>query len=200
MDFSFSRVAGLIAAGIYYYFFVEKALQIRSPNGKEVLTANKTYQITWKARKIGKIGIMLVKEGAKRRNGLPKKFLPWTESTIGIFLSGRNRGRIIEFLFLNIRGKKASWLIIPMNNLRFWALNSLLATLCQLIKNGLFCPTIIPDLRKVFITTQSYNGNLEGLEGADKKCQQEAESEGFDRNLEGFFGSRPDFSGRQTES
>jgi len=46
--------------------------------------------------------------------------------------------------------------------------------------------------RRVFITEESFTGNLEGLEGADQKCQEEAEERGFGGKWHAFLGGDSD--------
>jgi hypothetical protein len=43
-------------------------------------------------------------------------------------------------------------------------------------------------LRRVFTTKQAFKGNLGGLDGADKKCQEEATSRGFQGKWHAFLG------------
>jgi len=50
----------------------------------------------------------------------------------------------------------------------------------------------LPNLRRIFITKDSFTGNLDGLEGADKICQTEAEGRGFGGTWQAFLGGDSD--------
>ncbi len=178
-----------IGSWLIYRFSVEKSLQLQSPDGKEIWQANKTYQITWKARNIGKIGIMLVKgEDAKEGKWIAKdisagkkkqdwQIFVWEEPRqdykIAIFEYPWQEGNKIDYSdeFFTILGPKFA----SCDNLSIEA-------------EWPFLPSDFPDLRKAFITETSWRGNLEGLEGADKKCQQEAEKEELEGKWKAFLG------------
>jgi len=184
----FIAVVG-IGSWLIYRFSVEKSLQLISPNGKEIWQANKTYQITWKARNIGKVGIMLVKgEDAKEGKWLAKDIsarkkkqdwsifvwqTPGQDYKIAIFEYPWQEGNKIDYSddFFTILGPQFA----SCDNLSIEA-------------EWPFLPSDFPDLRKVFITAASWPGNLEGLEGTDKKCQQEAEKEGLEGKWKAFLG------------
>ena len=178
-----------IGVGIYYYFFVEKSLKLTSPNGKETWEANRTYQITWKARKIGKVGIMLVKEGSKDTQWIAKE-VPALDGkydwNIFVWQEPREDYKIVIFEYLWQEGNK-----IDYSNDNFTILGPKFASCDNLSveKEWPYLSSDYPNLRKVFITAQSFTGNLQGLEGADKKCQEQAESEGFQGTWKAFLGS-----------
>jgi len=52
-----------------------------------------------------------------------------------------------------------------------------------------FLPGDFPGLKKVFVSQRGFSGNLEGLEGADLKCQAEADELGLKGNWKAFLGS-----------
>jgi len=180
---------GIIGGGVYYYFFVEKSLRLTSPNGKEAWEANRTYQITWKARKIGKVGIMLIKEGSKDTQWIAKE-VPALDGKyawdIFVWQEPREDYKIVIFEYLWQEGNK-----IDYSNDNFTILGPKFASCDNLSveKEWPYIPSDYPNLRKVFITAQSFTGNLQGLEGADKKCQEQAESEGFQGTWKAFLGS-----------
>ncbi len=74
----------LLGFFIFYNFYVKKELSLIWPNGGEKLRAGKTYQIQWRARKIGKIDIILV-NGEGKKQILAEIFQPKKESLIGRF-------------------------------------------------------------------------------------------------------------------
>lgn len=187
----FSVLVLIVGLGmwLYYYFFVEKGLTLTSPNGKEVWQANKTYQITWKAKKIGSVGIMLLKEGSKETIWIAKE-VPALEGryswNIFVWEEPREDYKIFIFEYPWKEGSKMDY-----SDENFTILGPKFAS-CDSLSIEAEWPYIssdFPNLRKVFITKTSWAGNLEGLEGADKKCQEEAQSQGWEGNWRAFLGS-----------
>lgn len=170
-------------------FVGEKKLQLISPNGKEEWRAGRAYQITWKSRKIGKVGIMLMK-------GDPSKESEWIAKDISarggkyewkIFAwqSPGQHYKIAIFEYPWLEGDK-----IDYSDDFFTIVGPQFAS-CDILSvetEWPFLPSDFPDLRKIFITKYSWSGNLEGLEGADRKCQAEAKDNGFNGSWKAFLG------------
>lgn len=182
-------ILGAFAAWTYYSFFIEKSLAVASPNGKEVWEANKTYQIRWKGKKIGKVGIMLMKEGTRETEWIAKE-VPGLDGkydwNIFVWQEPRQDYKIAIFEYPWKEGNK-----IDYSDENFTILGPAFAS-CDAYsveKEWPFVPSDYPDLRKVFITENSWNGNLEGLEGADKKCQAEADSGGLTGTWKALLGN-----------
>lgn len=170
-------------------FIGEKKLELISPNGQEVWQANQTYQITWKSRKIGSVGIFLAKGiDLKERKWIAKDIpaklgkydwqifvweLPSDSYKIGIIEYPWREGNKIDYSddFFTILGPK------------FASCDQL-----SIEKGWPYIPSDFPDLRRVFITKGIFTGNLGGLEGADQKCQREAEEQGLQGNWKAFLG------------
>lgn len=170
-----------IALWAFFRFTGEKSLKLVSPNGKEVWRAGETYQISWKAKNIGKVGIVLIKgEGKDKKEEWIAKDIsagqrkydwkifvwqaPGQDYKIGIFEYPWKEGNKIDY------SDETFTIIGP----QFASCDSL-----SIENEWPFLPSDFPNLRKVFITRDSWQGNLGGLEGADEKCQQEAEKNGF---------------------
>jgi hypothetical protein len=172
----------VIALGgwLIYRYTAEKSLQLTSPQGGEVWRANDTYKITWKARNMGRVGIILL-EGPQgrdvkwiaqdvpaRRGSFDWQIFVWEESRqdykIAIFEYPWKEGNLIDYSddFFTVVGPQ------------FASCDAL-----SVAAEWPFMPSDFPDLRKVFITQKSYTGNLERLEGADRICQQEAQEKGL---------------------
>ena len=182
-------VAVLSAGGwAYYYFYIEKSLKLIYPNGQEVFETNKTYQIFWKAKKIGTVGIMLVKESSKETKWIAKELSALDgryDWNVFVWEEPRDDYRIAIFEYPWAEGK-----MIDYSDQNFTIVGPQFAS-CDALsieKEWPFLPSDYPDLRRVFITKKSWNGNLEGLEGADKKCQEQAEAEGFEGTWKAFLG------------
>lgn len=183
-------IAG-IAAWLIYRFTVEKSLGLRAPEGSEVLLANETFKITWKSRNISRVGIILIKgaEGQDqdvswiardvpaRKGSFDWQIFAWQEPRqdykIAIFEYPWQEGNLIDRSddFFTILGPQ------------FASCDSL-----SVATEWPFVPSDFPEIRKVFITSREYAGNLERLEGADQKCQTEAEEKGFEGQWKAFLG------------
>jgi hypothetical protein len=187
-------VGGILIAlvVIFYFFFVsgKKGIEITSPNGAEKWEIGQSYEITWEAKKISKVGIVLFSQSetkwiAKNIDASSGKYewkiypgqqygdgfwiavfeYPWKEKNEADYSNGPFVITYPEMANCDSLSFENEWLFLPSN---------------------------FPGIRKVFITEQSYNGNLEGLDGADKKCQQEAENLGFQGNWRAFIGGEGD--------
>jgi hypothetical protein len=175
---------------IYYQIAVKKELQLISPNGGEVLRAGNTYTITWRARKIDKVDIVLVKEGEEPKKSkiivqnFPAKEAKY-EWRIFTFEETGDRYKISIFESPWKEGNK-----IDYSDNYFSIIGPKFISCEQLTikENWPFIPNDYPKLKRVFITKYDYNGNLGGLEGADKICQNEAKMRGLDGNWKAFLG------------
>jgi hypothetical protein len=178
----------LISLFIYYHFFISKELELTWPRGGEVLRAGHTYNITWKARKIDKIDIVLIKDEEPKKTkvivqGFPAKekkysweIFPFEEP------SERYKISIFESEFKK-EGKKDESGHFTILGPKFLSCEQL-----TISKNWPFIPNDYPNLKRVFITRGSYNGNLGGLDGADRICQEEAKRKGLGGNWKAFLG------------
>jgi hypothetical protein len=180
--------AAVIGGLIYYFFFVEKNLSLSYPNGGQVLQANQIYRITWRANKVARVGITLIKESSKETEWIAKdvsgsagkydwKVFVWQEPRqdykIAVFEYPWQEGNLIDY-------SKNDFTILGPT---FASCDTL-----SVEKEWPFVPSDYPDLKKVFITEDSWTGNLDGLAGADKKCQDEAQNLGLEGNWKAFLG------------
>ena len=177
---------------VFYLFFSHgvKNIQILSPNGGEEWEVGKSYEITWKAKGIKKIGIVLFnrKEGkwiAKDIDAQSGKY----EWKIHFGQDYGDNYWIAVFEYPWQEGNKISYSKAPfiITYSKSISCDSLSAE-----KEWPYLPSDLPAIRRVFITEQSYTGNLGGLEGADKKCQEEAEKQGFKGKWQAFLGGDKD--------
>lgn len=184
---SITIILGL-AAWLTYRFTVEKSLELLIPGKGEVWQAGQTQKISWKSRNIDRVGIILIK-------GLEGQDVKWLAQDIWavprsydwqifIWEEPRQDYRIAIFEFPWKQGNK----IVYSDD--FTVLGPDFASCDSLsVENEWpFMPSDYPDLKKVFITSKNYSGNLERLEGADNKCGQEALEKGFDGNWKAFLG------------
>jgi hypothetical protein len=188
--FGFLVLIILFFSFVYYQFYVKKELQLISPNGGETLRAGEEFVIRWKAKKIDKITIVLVREGERpkkskiivedfpaKEKSYKWKIFPFEEPSdrykISIFESPWSEGKKIDYSdnYFSIIGPK------------FVSCDEF-----SIKENWPFLPNDYPNLKRVFITSKGYSGNLDGLEGADKICQQEAKMKGLDGNWKALLG------------
>lgn len=182
-------IAGVLVFGfIFYLFFGEltKNIQVLAPNGGEEWELGKSYQITWRAKGIEKVGIVLFKgenpqwiaknvsaKLAKYEWKIPPSQECGPDYWLAVFEYPWQKGNRIDYsngAFAIIFPKLGSCDFLSTEN--EWP----------------FLSSNLPNLRRVFITEGSYRGDLGGLEGADKKCQQEAENQEFGGDWIAFLG------------
>lgn len=185
--------AVLITFGfIFYIFFSQftKSIEIQAPNGEEEWEIGQTYQVSWQARGIEKVGIVLFK-------GIEPK---WIAKNI--------YGKLGKYEWKIYPGQEYGddyWIAIfeypwrednkiDYSDGAFAIVYPELASCDGLsIENEWpYMPSDSPNLRRVFITQDDFTGNLGGLEGADKICQEEAEKQGFEGKWYAFLGGDSD--------
>lgn len=172
--------AVLITFGfIFYLFFGQftKNIKIIAPLGGEEWGVGQTYKISWKAKGIDKIGIVLFK--GKEPKWIAKNINAGLESYDWEIYPGQQYGDDYWIAVFEYPWQKKNKIAYSEGPLAI--VYSELSTCNELsLQNEWpYFSNDFPNLRRVFITEATYNGNLEGLEGADKKCQQEAEKQDF---------------------
>ncbi len=171
------------------YFSIEEDLKLISPNGQEMLQAGQTYQIRWQSRKITKVGILLVKGDdsqetkwiAKDISAEKKRYdwqiFAWQEPEedyrIAILEYPWEEGKLRDYSddFFSIAGPE------------FASCDEL-----SVLAEWPYLPSDFPEQKRVFITGKSFTGDLGGLEGADRKCQEEADAKKFGGIWKAFLG------------
>ncbi len=177
---------------VFYLFFFHGAssIQLLSPNGGEELEIGQTYQIAWKAKGIEKIGIVLFNEKEAKwvaknvdakKGEYDWKIYPGQKCGDGYWIA------VFEYPWRQDNKVSYSGEAFAVTYSESWSCDDL-----SIEKEWPYIPSDSPDLRKVFITKNVYTGNLDGLEGADKKCQDEAESRGFEGKWRAFIGGDGD--------
>lgn len=179
----------IVAGGIWAYFLFrgEKELVLKTPNGGEVLTAGRNFKITWKARGISRVGIALIQGGkdvkwiAQDINAGSGKYdwqvFTWEEPRQDYRLG------IYEYPWQEGNQRDYSDRDFTILGPRFASCDEL-----SLEAEWPHLPSDYPDLRKVFITRNSWSGDLGGLAGADQKCQSEAQEKGLEGSWKALLG------------
>jgi hypothetical protein len=170
---------------LLFVIFTKKELKLISPKGGEKIEAGKTLPITWKSRKIGKVDIYLISEGKGERmmiaEGVSGKKFDWKIS----FWQKPADDYKIEIIEHTDNIEK----FYDQSQI-FRILGPTLA-LCEQLsipREWPFIPSDYPDLKRVFITRNLYNGNLGGLSGADQICQREADALGLEGKFQALLG------------
>lgn len=182
----------MVSLVIFYLFLAygAKSIQVLSPIGGEELEVGKTYEIQWKAKGLEKVGIVLFK-GAKA---------VWLAKDVKANLGkyewkiypGQEYGPDYWLAVFEYPWQKGN--AIDYSDKPFAITFSELAG-CEglaIEQEWPYLPSDYPGLRRVFVTDEDFSGNLDGLEGADKKCQAEAEKQGFSGNWQAFIGGDSD--------
>lgn len=184
----------LIAAVLIVFIFVfflflshfTKGIKVEAPNGSEEWGIKQTYEITWKAKGIKKVGIVLFK--GKEPKWIAKNVYAELGEYRWKIYPGQEYGDDYWVAIFEYPWKEGNK--IDYSDGAFAIIYPELASCDSLsVKNEWpYLPSDLPDLRMVFTTKKAYTGNLEGTEGADKICQKEAEEQGFEGNWRAFLG------------
>lgn len=185
-------VALLVLVFIFYLLFSQggKSIKIQTPNGGEEWEIGESYQISWKAKGIDKVGIVLFKGKeakwiAKNIPASQKKYqwqiypgqayggdywiavfeYPWQGGNLVDYSDGPFAITFAEFVSCDDLSVQKEWPYLPSD---------------------------LPNIRKAFLTSESYSGNLDGLEGAGKICQEAAQAQGLDGDWMAFLGGDSD--------
>jgi hypothetical protein len=186
-------VGMLIVFGIIFYLFfgyASKRVEVTYPKGKDFLEVGKTYEIKWDARGADKVGIVLFDgqnpEWIAKDIGAGQGKYKWAIPTdhkrgsnfwIAIFEYPWSKGSKIDY------SDQSFSITYPENS----SCDEL-----SVEKEWPYLENNFPGLRKVFLTNNSFNGNLDGFEGANKKCQEEAKEKGYEGNWVAFLGGDKD--------
>lgn len=178
-----------ISSWFIYRLTAEKKIEVTSPNGGEVWQANKTYQITWKAKNIAKVGIVLIKDKIPKEKEWIVKDIPAGKGKhdwqIFVWQEPRQDYKIAVVEYPWEEGNK-----FDESDKTFTILGPTFASCDQfsIEAEWPYLPSDFPNLRKVFITNKNFDGDLGGLEGADQKCQEEAKERGLEGNWKALLG------------
>ncbi len=189
----FLILAVLVVFGFVFYLFfgqITKSVKILAPNGKEEWEIGKTYKITWQAKGIEKVGIVLFK--GKEPKWIAKNVSAKAGKYDWEIYPGQEYGDdywVAVFEYPWQKGNK-----IDYSDGAFAVVYPELGS-CDFLSTENewpYLPSDLPNLRRVFITKNDFTGNLEGLDGADRKCQKEAEEQGFGGKWQAFLGGDSD--------
>ena len=167
--------------------FSSKALTIGKPAKAISLKAGDTYTITWGAKGVTSIGIVLFNgdtpQWVAKGVAASKGKYDWTvlenqdsssNYRLAVFEYPWKKGNVITYT------KDAIEIVGP----KYVSCNDLAVQ-----NEWPYVPADYPNLKRVFITESQWSGNLGGLDGADAKCQQQADSDGYKGKFVAFLGT-----------
>ena len=187
-------LAVVIVVAIIVYLFIAfgtKSITVISPNGEESWEIGQKYEITWKAKKVDKVGIALFNKNGE---------VEWIAENINA-----GQGKYGFEIYKGHEFGYGFWVAVFEYPWREegkvdYSNNAFAITYPELSgcdalsieSEWPFLPSDRPGIRRVFITDNTYSGNLDGLNGADLKCQQEADKLGYKGNWMAFLGGDAD--------
>ncbi len=183
-------IIGIIAVGgfLFYLFFVygQKSITLLSPKAGEELEIGKTYQIAWKAKGIKRVGIVLFNPEKKakliaKNVEASKGVYDWTITT------NQELGDNFWIAVFQYPWKEKNK-ISYSNSFSIVYSGSSSCDKLSTDNEWPYLSSYYPNIRRIFITEKKYNGNLGGLEGADKICQSEAENMNLEGKWHAFLG------------
>ena len=177
---------------IFYLFFAQftRKVELQEPIGGEEWEIGQTYSISWKARGIDRVGIVLFK-GTEPR-WVAKNVYADLEKYDWKIYAGQEYGDDYWIAVFEYPWKKGNK--IDYSEGAFAITYPELASCDNLsVDEGApYIPSDLPNLRRVFITEETFTGSLGGLDGADRICQEEAERRNFEGNWIAFLGGDSD--------
>lgn len=181
--------AALVMLVVFLINAVQSNKGLNMGSGKDSILSLKggdTYEIKWSSNNIKRIGIVLYGPGeptwiAKDIDAKKGSF-SWK---VYMYQKAGTGYRIALFEYpwkpdnLIVYGKETIEIIGP----KYSSCNKL-----SIEKEWPYVPGDYENAKKVFVTDGTYTGNFGNLDGADKKCQQEAAKKGFPGNYYAFLG------------
>lgn len=153
-------------------------LEFPLPNEKVTFEAGKKYTLKWKSQNIEKIGIVLYK-GEKMvewiAKGIPASKGEFEYKIFEYQPSGKDyRISIFEFPF------HEKGVVVFSGEIEILGPQFISCDQFSIEREWIFLPSDFPGTKKVFFTKGHYSGDLDGLIGADKICQNEAKGLGYE--------------------
>lgn len=183
----------LIVAGIVFYLFVvysKESVQVLTPNGAEEWEIGQTYEITWKAKGVDRVGIALFK-GSE-----PKWIVENIDAGLGRYewkiYPGQEYGQGFWIVVLEYPWREGNQIDYSDGPFAITFPEIASCDYLSVDQEWLYLPNDLPNLRRVFITKETYTGNLDGLEGANEICQTEADAQDFGGTWHAFLGGDSD--------
>ncbi len=191
--FIFLIIFTIFVVSVIIYFFIstgEKTIKVVAPNGEENWEIGQVHEITWEAKNIDKIGIVLF--NGEDTEWIAKNINASTGKYEWEIYPGHKYGRgfwIAVFEYPWNKDSKVDY-IDGSFSITFPVLAG--CDNLSIDNEWPYLASDLPEVRKVFLTKNSYTGDLAGLSGADNICQKEASDLGYKGNWIAFIGGDSD--------
>ncbi len=163
-----------------------KNLELIDPIGGEEIYIGETYEILWRQRNIGKIGIVLFK--GEQPKWIARDIDAGEEKYEWTIQPGQEFGDnywLAVFEYPYREGEVISYSTGPFSVV-FADIAS--CDSLSILEERPYIPINYPETRRVFITEGRYDGNMGGFEGANEICSQEAENLELEGSWSAFIG------------
>jgi hypothetical protein len=183
-------LVAFIAAFYLFFSYVSKSVTLVAPKQGTDLELGKEYEIKWTARGVDKVGIVLfngdkpewIAQNLDAKQGVYK----WT------LKSSHAYGSNFWFAVFDYPWRKGSSIDYSDGPVKITYPELLNCDKLTIENAWPYLISNTPGLRRLFITSESYNGNLGGFDGADKKCQDSADKLGYGGKWVAFVGGDTD--------
>jgi hypothetical protein len=164
-----------------------KQIVIAKPDKAITLKAGETYTIVWASKGIASVGIALFndEQGQWIAKGVsPKKGkYEWT------VLQNQKSGSNYRLVVFEYPWKKGNVITYTKEAIQIIGPQFVSCSGLSVSSEWPFLPGNYPNLKRIFFTESEWNGNLGGLDGADAKCQAQADSKGYKGKFIAFLGT-----------
>ncbi|MBU3943051.1 hypothetical protein KKA24_03645 [Patescibacteria group bacterium] len=191
--FIFLIIFAIFVVSVIVYFFIstgEKTIKVITPNGEESWEIGQIHEITWESKNIDKVGIVLF--NGEETEWIAKDIKAIAGKYDWEIYPGHKYGRGFWIAIFEYPWKEDGK--VDYVDGSFSITFPVLAGCDNLsIDNEWpYLASDLPEVRKVFLTKNSYTGDLAGLSGADGICQKEASDLEYKGSWVAFLGGDAD--------
>jgi len=167
-----------------------KQIVIGQPNQTITVKAGETYTITWGAKGVTSIGIVLF-DGSKGSNAqwIAKGIAATKGKYDWVVAENQQSGSDYRLAVFEYPWKKGNAIAYTTAAIQIIGPQYISCNDLAVQSEWPYLPGNYPGLKRAFITRGNWTGNLGGIEGADAKCQQEADSRKLDGKFIAFLGT-----------
>lgn len=183
----------LVVFGIIFYLFFGYALKkvaLIFPKQGVEFELGKEYEIKWTARGVERIGIVLF--NGEKPEWIAQNLDASQGSYKWIIPTSHAYGENFWFAVFDYPWRKGSSIDYTDGPIKITYPELLNCDKLTIENSWPYLINNTPGLRRLFITSESYNGNLGGFDGADKKCQDSADKLGYGGKWMAFVGGDAD--------
>jgi len=182
-------VAIVIVFGIVFYLFLgfsARNVELVQPLGRESWEIGQTYEIKWDAVGVERVGIVLfngnepnwIAENVPASKGVYEWKIP----------AGHEYGSNFWIAVFEYPWRSKNEISYSTGSFSITFPEAASCDFLSVQEEWPHLASDIPDVRKVFITKETFRGDLGGLEGANEKCELSAADQGYEGNWVAFIG------------